>query len=366
MIGAMLTRRRMVALGGMGAAAWLARARSAGAYPADDEGMRLPREPEPEPDPPPPPPRWLLTDELMPAEESWRNDLLPVAVSLDNFPFGSRPQMGMDKADLVYELLVEGGITRFLAVFHSRECEWIEPVRSARTPMLYVARELGALVGHIGAASTSGPADADSQFGWWGIHHFDGDVSKAPFWRDRRRVAPHNAVTSTLELRGHGMGLGWFGPSDLSPWFFKDDGGDEAEPHEAADSLGYGFALVFGAQGTMNASWAWDAESNLYFRRMAGVPHADGITGEQLTAKNVVVQVAPGWVGSREGHILYDLIGEGRARVFRDGRVFEAVWSKRWREDRTRFWHPSGEEIRLNRGTTWVALLPAGSPYWWA
>jgi len=302
----------------------------------------------------------------LPEDEGWRNDLLPIAVALDNFPFGARPQMGMDRADLVYELLVEGGITRFLAIFHRHEAEWIEPVRSARTPMLYIARELGAVLGHIGAASVAGPADADSQFNWWGVHHFDGDLSKEPFWRNRRRYAPHNAVTSTFELRGHALGLGWSGPSDLSPWLYREEGEEESEPHEPATALGYGFSLVFPAQGLMNASWAYDAESARYYRRMASAPHIDGLSGEQLTARNVVIQVVPAWVGSRQGHVLYDLVGEGPAYVFRDGHIFEAVWSKRWREDRTRYWHPSGEELRFNRGNTWVALVPAGSPVWWS
>jgi hypothetical protein len=271
----------------------------------------------------------------------------------------------MDRADLVYELLVEGGITRFLAVYHRHEADWIEAVRSARTPMLYIARELGAVVGHVGAASVEGPADADSQFGWWGVHHFDGDISKAPFWRDKRRAAPHNAVTSTFELRGHAFGLGWSGPAELSPWLYQDEGAEESEAHEVAASLGYGFALVFPAQGTMNAAWTYDAGANLYVRRMAGAPHVDGLSGAQLTARNVVMQFVPAWQGSRQGHILYDLIGEGRACIFRNGRTFEAVWTKGSREDRTRYWHPSGEEFRFNPGTAWVALIPAGSPYWW-
>lgn len=371
MIAAMLTRRRMIALAGTIAAARLGRSHVARADPGGDAPpSREPlifEEPPPLPPPAPPAPVASLLDGIwLPPEEAWRNDLLPVAVSIDNFAWGSRPQMGMDRADLVYELLVEGGITRFLAVYQRQEAEWIEPVRSARTPMLYIARELGAVMGHIGAASTNGPADADSQFSWWGVRHFDGDISKAVFWRDRRRPAPYNACTSTYEVRGHAFGLGWEGPSGLAPWLFKDDGEESGPPVRASASLGYGFALAFPAQPLFNASWSYDAEENQYYRSMAGAPHADGITGAPLTARNVVIHLAPGWIGSREGHVLYDLVGEGSAWVFRDGQRYEAVWSKSWREDRTRYWHPNGEEIRFNRGRTWVALVPAGSPYWWA
>ena len=98
---------------------------------------------------------------------------------------------------------------------------------------------------------------------------------------------------------------------------------------------------------------------------MAGRPHVDGRFGIRISVSNVVVQIARARVVSREGHILYDQIGEGPAYVFRQGRAIEAIWSKRWPEDRTRYWHANGEEVRFNRGQTWVALLPAGSPFWW-
>jgi hypothetical protein len=249
-------------------------------------------------------------------------------------------------------------------VYLRQDVDWIEPVRSARTPMLYVARELGAVVGHVGAASVNGPADADSQFGQWGVHHFDGDFSPEPFWRNRRRYAPHNAVTSTAVLRGHAMGLSWHGPSHAAPWSFKDGFGDEGDG-PAAERISYGFSLSLPAQPGFNAAWVYDRSTNSYLRSMAGAPHRDGASGEQLTASNVVLQIVPAWIGSRQGHVLYDLVGEGRAYVFRDGRVFEAGWQKPSREERTRYWHAPDDEVRFNRGRTWVVLLPAGSPHRW-
>jgi hypothetical protein len=98
---------------------------------------------------------------------------------------------------------------------------------------------------------------------------------------------------------------------------------------------------------------------------MAGVPHVDGGTSAQLAVKNVVLQVMPARVASREGHVVYDQIGEGQAYVFMDGRMIDAVWSKASPEERTRFHDRNGAEVQFNRGATWVALLPTGSPYSW-
>lgn len=308
----------------------------------------------------------LLTGVLYPAEEAaWINGLLPVAVMIDNYIDG-RPQYGMDGADLVYELLVEGGITRFMAVYQSQEVEWIEPVRSARTPFLYLARELDAVLGHVGAAGTAGPADTQTQFGRWGVLHLDEQFNPGPFWRDRSRYAPHNTVTSTVELRGHASGLGWVGPSAAEPWLFKEDFEVANALGGAIGSFSYAFAWSGGPPGyAFAADWYYDADSNSYLRSQAGHWHVDGSSGRRLSARNVVIQYDSAATVDGEGHVLYGSLGEGPAYVFLDGQIIEAVWSKRWREDRTRYWDLNGAEIHFNRGNTWIAVLPYDSPLTW-
>ena len=97
---------------------------------------------------------------------------------IDNI-FTATPQAGLDQADVVIEALVEGGVTRYMAIFHSREPGVIEPVRSARTPFLYWASEYDALYVHVGSAELDGPADAGQQIHIWGIH--DMDLGTKPF-----------------------------------------------------------------------------------------------------------------------------------------------------------------------------------------
>jgi hypothetical protein len=290
--------------------------------------------------------------------------VLPVAVMVDNV-VDARPQIGLDSADLVYELLVEGGISRFMAVYLRQEAERIEPVRSARTPFLYLARELGAVLGHVGAAGTDGPTDALSQFGRWGVLHLDEQFNPGAFRRDATRIAPHNTITSTYELRGHAAGLGWESAGELAAWRFKEDFAAGNQTGGGATAIDYGFYWGRPALYDYTADWEYEPEGNVYRRSMAGRPHVDGLSGAQLTAKNVVVQFDHAETVNGEGHVLYGSVGGGRAYIFQDGSVIEGTWTKPSREERTRYWDAEGKEVQFNRGSTWIAILPQGSPLDW-
>ncbi|MGH2588538.1 MAG: DUF3048 domain-containing protein [Dehalococcoidia bacterium] len=336
--------------------------------PAIDLADLLPAEeaaPEAPPAPPTGPVVGLLDGVFLSDEEAAELEgRVPVAVMIDNLPGQSRPQIGLDRADLVYEFLVEGGITRFMAVYLRQEADWIEPVRSVRTPSAILAKELGALVGYVGAAEMDGAADAARQIAEWGVPAIDGDADRTPFWRDPRRRAPHNMVTSTRALRTRAGEFGWPSPEPAASWRFQEDH-SEGPSNGPARALSYGFALRTPALPAFNAAWSYDPAANAYVRSMAGRLHTDGRTSAPLTAKNVVVEFHRASVVDRDGHVVYDQVGEGAAWVFRDGQVIEAVWAKRSTEDRTRYWATNGEEIALNRGRTWVALVPTGSPFSW-
>lgn len=308
----------------------------------------------------------LLDGVPLPAEEAEVNTRLPVAVMIDNLPNGARPQTGLDHADLVYEMLVEGGITRFMAVYMRRDTDRVEPVRSVRTPFLYIARELDAVIAHVGAAGAAGPADAETQMGQWGVRHLDEEHNPGPFQRDRTRRAPHNTIADTVVVRGHALGLSWFGPSGAESWQFKDGFSAVNRSAGAVGHIAYGFAVQWlPAQRDFFVDWYYDPETNSYLRSMAGRPHVDGRTGQTLAFANVVVQVDSAWVADREGHVLYGSLGEGRAYIFLDGHMVEATWTKPSREERTRYWDAEGREVAFNRGATWISLVPDGSPLRW-
>ncbi|MGD9895233.1 MAG: DUF3048 C-terminal domain-containing protein, partial [Dehalococcoidia bacterium] len=183
--------------------------------------------------------------------------------------------------------------------------------------------------------------------------------------RDPDRPAPHNAMTSTYHLRGHAYGLGWQSQGEPAAWQFKEDFVPGNETSSGATQIDYAFFWGLPALRDYAATWTYDQDRNLYLRSTAGFAHIDGQTGEQLTAKNVVVQFDRIEVVNGEGHVLYGSIGDGPAVIFQDGYAIEGTWTKATREERTRYWDAEGEEIQFNRGRTWIAILPNGSPLDW-
>jgi hypothetical protein len=306
----------------------------------------------------------LLSGVPLPDQEAAEiNARLPLAVMVDNAPGAARPQYGLDHADLVYELLVESGITRYLAVYHQHDAALIEPVRSVRTPFLYIVSEVDAVLAHVGASETEGEADSRWQMGEWGIRHLEEREHWAPFRRDRARLAPHNVVTSTSALREEAAEQGWYGPPAVEPWLFKDD---LLLYNPTAGVTGH-ISLGFGTDPMdfARVDWYYDPNINGYRRYLAGRPHVDARSGATLSARNVIVQFDDAWLADHEGHVLYGSTGEGPALIFSDSQVMEAVWRKPSREARTRYVDPEGAEIRFNRGATWIAMLPHGSPVTW-
>ena len=283
----------------------------------------------------------------------------PVAVMVDNWT-EARPQSGLDRADVVYEALVEGGITRFLAIYTDSEADWIEPVRSARTQFLPLALEWGTVYLHVGAAEEAGPADAARLLREWRLRAVDEPGNESVIRRDPARQPPYNAVTDTTGARGLARTRGWgLLPTD-TPWPRKAEGGASGP---AASTLSFDFDRDGLNGGSFAVRWQYDAASNSYLRWQAGAPHRDGRSGQQLTAKNVIVQLAevrP--AGDRAGHVLYPAEGTGRALVLLDSRALAATWRKDSPAGRTRYLDDQGRDIPLNPGPTWIALLPTGAP----
>lgn len=119
----------------------------------------------------------------------------PVTVAIDNNP-SARPQTGLNEADIVYEIPAEGGITRFLALFHSRSPEVVGPVRSSRPYLALLAREWGAVFGHCG-----GDPELDRYINEWKVVDANEFRLGHLFWRDKTRSMPHNLYTSVENLR---------------------------------------------------------------------------------------------------------------------------------------------------------------------
>jgi hypothetical protein len=290
-------------------------------------------------------------------EEQWnaRKDLLPIAIMLDNTP-NSAPHSGLDRADVVYEAFVEGGITRLMAVFWSQEADLIEPVRSARTPFVIWVDELGALYGHAGSAATGTDANAMAQIFEWGIldlNAFTPGPSTA-YYRDNERFAPYNLASSTTALREAAARLNFAGPPRTQPWKFKTDGeGTAAAPAAGAIQVDFQARPV----SWQAIQWRWDDATKSYLRFQFGGPFVDAVSKEQIRAMNVVVMRVPWRVADSSGHVLLEQFGTGEATVYVDGKAIAGTWKKDDRQGRTRFYDANGIEIAFNRGPIWIEVV---------
>jgi hypothetical protein len=285
----------------------------------------------------------------------------PLAVMIENHP-DARPQSGLNQADLVYEAIAEGGITRYMAVYWSNEAARIQYVRSARIYYIQWAAELGAVYTHWGQVEDPGPVDVWPVLARLGVRDLNGLIlGEEVGYRDESRFAPHNVYTDTGLLWRSAQARGFNGPPVLDPWKFKED--EPQRPANPAERAAPAVNVTFGTPGSaFDVIWNYDPATNSYLRSLGGAPHIDATTGEQLTARNVAVQFAPLYPSGVKAYNIIDTVGTGRAVIFQDGVAKEGSWKKDSESGRTRFFDAAGAEIPFNRGRTWIEVVPTDSP----
>ncbi len=264
-------------------------------------------------------------------------------VKIDN---GSRarPQTGLNNADIVIEEEVEGGITRFAAVFHST-ATIVGPVRSGRTTDIAVLNGLGSpLLLYSGANQvTDALLRAQSS-----VQNRSAATSSG-YWRSSSRRAPSNLYSDTAPHWASATG----GPPP--PQFsYRADGA--SVPGTEVGSL----TVAYRAS---NAAWTWDGAA--WLRTQGGSAHMTA-SGERISAANVVVieatEVDTGMVdGSGSTVPEFVFVGSGKATVFTAGRRIDGVWTKPTLRSVATLTTADGAVIELTPGRTWIELIGAGS-----
>lgn len=302
----------------------------------------------------------------------------PLGVMIENH-VQARPQSGLSAADVIFEAVAEGGITRFLSVYYCKDAPYIGPVRSARIYFVELLESFGAnpLYAHVGGANHPGPADALGYIGDLGWSSYNDlnqfSVPFPNFWRDYERlpnrVTEHTVYSATNKLWQYAAtkrdltqvdedGVRW--DEDYTAWKFQDDATETARGKVAKIDFGFwdSFATDFGVV------WTYDKISNSYKRTNGGTPHLDKNTGKQLTTKNVIVMFAkesPANDGYEGGHILYKTTGSGDALIFQNGQAIEGSWSRLDEESQIKFTDDEGVEVSMVRGQIFIEILPVGN-----
>jgi hypothetical protein len=280
-------------------------------------------------------------------------------VKIDNAP-KARPQAGINQADVVFEEAVEGGVTRFAALFHSSDPEPIGPVRSARSTDIHIATPLNRpLFAYSGTNATFQQQVATAP-----LVDLGPDKKPGAYRRQAGRPAPYNLFSGTGVLRSGTSG------QPPPPLFAYRTGGSGVTGGTPAG----GVVVEFRGLVITSAAWAWDAGAKAWVRdevtykpgreSSARTPHVDA-AGARVTAQNVVVQFVDyhdtGQIDqSGEPVPEATLVGEGEAWVLTDGQVVKGRWRRTSPEAVTEYLDTGGKPIRLTPGRTWVELPKPG------
>lgn len=279
----------------------------------------------------------------------------PYCVMIENAAFdGVRPQSGLGSATIVYEIIVEGGITRFMAIFSDTIPDTIGPVRSARDNFLDVAAEYHCPYFHAGGSDT-----AIARIPKMKLRSVNGLIEYQYFFRDPFKYAPHDFFITRKNLKTAVKNHNWFFEPwpDVVQWEHVQEK-DLANFLEKAQKK-KGESLSIGFDFGYDVAWKYNAKKGVYTRMNAGVPHVDALTEKQLSASNVIVQyVDDGTLLPDKGRVNWPMTGEGKAHIFHHGYLFEGTWKKKSPKSRTLFFDETGEQIPLAVGNTWVEIVP--------
>jgi DUF3048 family protein len=279
----------------------------------------------------------------------------PMIVKISNAPPLVRPQAGIGAADLVYEYYVEGGLTRFSAIFYGQAPNRVGSIRSARLIDLQLVPMYGALLAFSGASSGVEDLLNTSDFA---DRLYKGVLFGLPyFWRDETIEVPHNLFMNPNALWQLASDQGKNQRPNLHGMAFLQD------PPPGGSAPATDIDLRYRAT---RVRWKYDAENGRYRRWADGEGHFDANTLQQVTAENVVIIYADHeytdivesqFQDSVSYSIAIALQGEGNAILFRDGRRYDGRWVRANRDDMLGLQTRDGQTLYFKPGNTWFQVV---------
>ena len=273
-------------------------------------------------------------------------DRRPFGIMVENH-VSARPQSGLDKADLVYEVVTEGGITRFLAFYQCQDADEIGPVRSSRIYYLDWVAELAAFYAYAGGSPDS--LARIYRDGVLGLKH-----STRYFWRSRARPSPHNLYTSISKLEQYATNKKYdLKKSDFETWSFKDD------PLLSQRPESFNFKINFSSYSYL-VEYVYNKKTNDWTRKIAGKFDVDLKTGENIKVKNIIVQFSQ--IQPRgDSRVDVGTIGTGKALFFIDGKMTEGTWQKAAAAERSKYLDSNNIPVKFSPGPIWIEVVQIGT-----
>ena len=306
---------------------------------------------------------WPLSG--LPAQSGAATNRKPLLIKIDNAP-AARPHYGIGQADMVFEIIVEGGVTRLAAVFHSQDPAQIGSVRSARlvdrslTPMVRGALVYSGTSAH--ALSLINKDVAEGKYIELSADHAQG------YYRVNFRPSPYNLFTSAANQRENLKKLGAETANDIPKWAFLVS---QDHPPTLAGMSGAAAATEITIPYRADTSavrYEYDAATKTYarFQNAAGRParDVDAVTSKPIAATDVVIIHTEIWevpdIVDASGALSNDMrmTGTGAASVFRDGLRQDGTWSRKDDMSAFVFKNAAGEQILLSPGQPWIHVVP--------
>lgn len=275
----------------------------------------------------------------------------PYAIVFNNFRSVSN-QSSVSQSDILYEGIVEGGITRLLGIGQNFTGDRIGSSRSARHYFVSVASEYDAIYVHFGKTKY-----AVSKMNELHIDNLDGTtgVGSTVFYRDKSINPPHNAFSSVkgilagIKIKGYRTKL----KDNTNSHFKFYDNDTNLTSNSNVNKVTIKFS------GYTSPYFEYNKTDKLYYRFQFGAPHKDAVTGKQLKFKNIIIQFVKEWNIDHNGYQTMDLTNAtGRGCYISDGKLVPIIWKKKEATGFMQYYNEAGEELTMNPGKTYIALFP--------
>ena len=279
----------------------------------------------------------------------------PYAVMINNISTVWGYQCGLDEAYLVYEIIVEGGYTRLMALFKDKSLDRIGSVRSSRHYFLDYALENDAIYVHFGWSP-----QAESDIKNLGVNNIN-FLSYNGYKRDYSLglATEHTAFTTTKDIMNGADYYGYRKTSDANPilsYSVKSQDLSLIDGSIPANSV----KIVYSP--SRSTSFEYDSENKVYKRYQNEIAHKDYVTGKQYTAKNIITYQVNSYTisGDSKGRQTLDNIGSGKGWYISEGYAVPITYEKTSRSSKTKYKYLDGTEIKVNDGNTYIQIQPLG------
>lgn len=285
-----------------------------------------------------------------------KSNTRPIAVMINNHNQARPYHSGLQDAYITYEIIVEGGITRLMAIFKDQATERIGSVRSSRHYYLDYALENDAIYVHFGWSP-----QAQSDMGTLGVNNINGLYDNA-FWRDNSLPVSyeHKAVTNIENIKNIIASKGYrteYKTDSVKQELLLNYSVKEININDNEDSI-VANNITVPYSNYMTSSYTYDANNKYYLRYANGVAHTDYITKQQYHYKNIIIINVRNYTIDSYGRQTLDNIGTGNGYYITNGYARPITWQKDSRSSKTIYKYLDGKEITVNDGNTFIQIEP--------